>query len=785
MLCSRCKKNISVIFVAKLENGKEKMEGYCLSCATELGINPMGKMMEQMGVDPKELEAGMKDMMENGGEGLAEEMQAMMEASGADSSMLAPLDQDGAEEDNGPESGNPMGFLRKMFQTSGFQGQEKEPEPGDTKMSRPKRRRDKKRKNLEAYGVNLTRKAQTGGIDRVVGRDKEIARVIQILNRRSKNNPVLLGEPGVGKTAIAEGLALRIVEKNVPAKLYDKEVYLLDFAALVAGTQFRGQFEARLKNLIEEVKNLGNIILVIDELHNIMGAGNAEGAMNAANILKPALARGELQIIGATTLEEYRKHIEKDSALERRFQPVLIDEPSMEESVEILRGIKDYYEDYHKVSISDDIIRLSVQLSERYIHDRFLPDKAIDVIDEASSKVNLANTGLIHLRDLEKRLEELQIQKESAVQSDSIEDYQKAADLKVEECRIKEEIEKLKQECYGKPVTPEDVAPVIELWTRIPVQKLNMEHSKQLLQLEDTLHQRVIGQNDAVSLVARAVRRRRAGISVARRPVSFIFVGPTGVGKTELVKALTEAMFGTEEALIRLDMSEYMEKHTVSKLIGSPPGYVGYEEAGQLTEKVRRNPYSVILLDEIEKAHADVFNILLQVLDDGRITDSQGRVVNFDNTIIIMTSNAGSERGAENIGFGGAGKKESRYEKTLKEIFRPEFLNRVDEIVEFQPLEKEQLLQIVDLMLRDVREGLRQKHISLEISQQAKELLLEKGYQPQYGARPIRRCITRHVEDLIADLLVSGNLPEGGTAVVDVQDGNFVVQTCDPSGSQK
>ncbi len=437
------------------------------------------------------------------------------------------------------------------------------------------------------------------------------------------------------------------------------------------------------------------------------------------------------------------------------------------------------------MSISDDIIRLSVQLSERYIHDRFLPDKAIDVIDEAASKVNLANTGLIHLRDLEKRLEELQIQKESAVQSDSIEDYQKAADLKVEECRIKEEIEKLKQECYGKPVTPEDVASVIELWTRIPVQKLNMEHSKQLLQLEDTLHQRVIGQNDAVSLVARAVRRRRAGISVARRPVSFIFVGPTGVGKTELVKALTEVMFGTEEALIRLDMSEYMEKHTVSKLIGSPPGYVGYEEAGQLTEKVRRNPYSVILLDEIEKAHADVFNILLQVLDDGRITDSQGRVVNFDNTIIIMTSNAGSERSAENIGFGGAGKKESRYEKTLKEIFRPEFLNRVDEIVEFQPLEKEQLLQIVDLMLRDVREGLQQKHISLEISQQAKELLLEKGYQPQYGARPIRRCITRHVEDLIADLLVSGNLPEGGTAVVDVQDGNFVVQTCDPSGSQK
>ena len=790
MLCSRCKKNISVVFVAKLENGKEKMEGYCLSCATELGINPMGKMMEQMGVDPKELEAGMKDMMENGGEGLAAEMQAMMEEAGADSGILLPFDDmdmdmgsDDSEEPAGKENG-PMGFFSKMFQASGFHEPEQESEPSDTKTARPKRRRDKKRKNLETYGVNLTRKAQTGGIDRVVGRDKEIARVIQILNRRNKNNPVLLGEPGVGKTAIAEGLALRIVEKQVPAKLYGKEVYLLDFAALVAGTQFRGQFESRLKNLIEEVKNLGNIILVIDELHNIMGAGNAEGAMNAANILKPALARGELQIIGATTLEEYRKHIEKDSALERRFQPVMVGEPTIDESIEILRGIKGYYENHHKVSISDDIIRLSVLLSERYIHDRFLPDKAIDVIDEASSKVNLANTGLIQLLEYEKRLEEIQSQKETAVQSDSIEEYQKAADLKVEECRLKEEIEALQKECYGKPVTEEDVASVIELWTRIPVQKINMEHSKQLLHLEDTLHRRVIAQEDAVSLVARAVRRRRAGVSAARRPVSFIFVGPTGVGKTELVKALTEAMFGSEEAFIRLDMSEYMEKHTVSKLIGSPPGYVGYEEAGQLTEKVRRNPYSVILLDEIEKAHADVFNILLQVLDDGRITDSQGRVVNFDNTILIMTSNAGSERSAESIGFGGAGKPESRYEKTLKEIFRPEFLNRIDEIVEFQPLEKPQLLQIVDLMLDDVRRGLALKEIELEVTEAAKELLLEKGYEPQYGARPIRRCITRHVEDLIADLLIGGSLPEGSAVLVDVHDGNFVAQKCERTGSQ-
>lgn len=781
MLCSRCKKNMSVVFVGKMENGKEVMEGYCITCATELGINPMGKMMEQMGINPQEMDAGMRDMMENGGEGFAEEMRMMMEGADPDMAEDGAFDDfDDAEGEPGQKANNPFGFFQKMFQTSGFQSadgeREAEKSDSDIKTERPKRKRDKKRKNLETYGVNLTRKAQTGGIDRVVGRDTEIARVIQILNRRTKNNPVLLGEPGVGKTAIAEGLALRIVEKKVPAKLYEKEVYLLDFAALVAGTQFRGQFEARLKNLIEEVKRLGNIILVIDELHNIMGAGNAEGAMNAANILKPALARGELQIIGATTLEEYRKHIEKDSALERRFQPVMVGEPSVEESVEILRGIKGYYEDFHKVSISDDIIRLSVRLSERYIHDRFLPDKAIDVIDEASSRVNLANTGLVRLAELEKRLEEIRMRKEDAVQSDSIEDYQKAADLKVEECRLTEEIETLKKECCAKPVTEEDVASVIELWTRIPVRKLNMEHAGQLRRLEETLHERVIGQEEAVDSVARAVRRRRAGVSTAHRPVSFIFVGPTGVGKTELVKALTEAVFGSEDALIRLDMSEYMEKHTVSKLIGSPPGYVGYDEAGQLTEKVRRNPYSVILLDEIEKAHADVFNILLQVLDDGRITDSQGRVVNFDNTIIIMTSNAGSQRSAESIGFGGGGKTESRYEKTLREIFRPEFLNRVDEIVEFHALEKAQLLQIVDLMLKDVRRGLELKQISLCVTEAAKELLLEKGFEPQYGARPIRRCITRHIEDAVADLLIDGTVAAGDTVCADAADGAFIIR---------
>ena len=526
--------------------------------------------------------------------------------------------------------------------------------------------------------------------------------------------------------------------------------------------------------MIEEVKNEGNIILVIDELHNIMGAGNAEGAMNAANILKPALARGEIQIIGATTLAEYRKNIEKDSALERRFQPVLIDEPTVEDTIEILKGIRDYYENYHKVTLTDQVIEAAAVLSERYIHDRFLPDKAIDVIDEAASKVNLANDGLIELVRLNERLAKVQEQKEEAVQSDSIENYQRAADLKVEECRLLDEIKHLEETCYHVPVTLEDVAQVIEMWTKIPVGKLTQLDAQKLLSLEEELHKRVIGQDKAVSDVARAVRRSRAGIMQKKRPVSFLFVGPTGVGKTELVKAMAQTLFGSEEAMIRLDMSEYMEKHSVSKMIGSPPGYVGYDEAGQLTEKVRRNPYSIILLDEMEKAHEDVSNMLLQILDDGHITDSQGRVINFENTIIVMTSNAGSNLKTGAMGFGGVAGATSKYEKALRQLFRPEFLNRIDEIVEFTSLDKEQLLQIVDLMLQDLREGLKEKHVELVVSEKAKELVLEKGYEPAYGARPLRRVITSSIEDKAADMAIRNELIEGKSFVVDEEEGEFV-----------
>ncbi|MBQ3054469.1 MAG: ATP-dependent Clp protease ATP-binding subunit, partial [Clostridia bacterium] len=574
---------------------------------------------------------------------------------------------------------------------------------------------------------------------------------------------------------ISKGLAMKIIEKQVPEKLHNTEVYLIDFAALVAGTQFRGQFEARIKALVEETKKLGNIILVIDEVHNIVGAGDAEGAMNAANILKPSLARGDIQIIGATTIEEYRKFIEKDAALERRFQPVMIDEPTIEDSIEILQGIKGYYEDFHKVSISDEVIENAVRLSERYIHDRFLPDKAIDVIDEAASKVNLENTELTELFNLKDKLKEIQSEKENAVQTDSIEDYQKAANLKIEECQLIEKIAELEKTCFHKPVLVDDIAQVIESWTKIPVKSLTRVDSAKLIDLEKSLHKRVIGQDKAIDLVSRAVRRKRADISISKRPVSFIFVGPTGVGKTELVKALAENVFGSEEALIRLDMSEYMEKHSVSKLIGSPPGYVGYDEAGQLTEKVRRNPYSIILFDEIEKAHEDVFNTLLQVLDDGRITDSHGRTVNFENTIIIMTSNAGSSIKTGLVGFGETNDGLSgKYDKALKELFRPEFLNRVDEIIEFHSLTSQQLLSIVSLQLESLVEGLKNKNITLIVTNNAKELILKLGYEPSYGARPIRRTITRYIEDAVAEKIITNeNISE---ITVDSNNEEFILQ---------
>jgi len=618
--------------------------------------------------------------------------------------------------------------------------------------------------------------AMADKIDRIIGRQAEIDRVIQILNRRTKNNPVLVGEPGVGKTAIAEGLAVKIANHQVPAKLLNSEVYLLDMTSIVAGTQFRGQFESRMKGIIEEAKALGNIILVIDELHNIMGAGEAEGAMNAANILKPALSRGEIQVIGATTLNEYRKYIEKDSALERRFQPVMVDEPSVEETIEILKGIKDYYENYHKVKISDEVIKAAVILAERYITDRFLPDKAIDVIDEAGSMVNLKNVTLVELDLLKEELKKVQEEKEFAVSADSIEDYQKAADLKVRECKLIEKIKSIEEKSKEIELTIDDVAQVIESWAKIPVQKLTEIEAQKLLNLEERLHKRVIGQNQAVSSISKAIRRSRSGFRKKKRPASFIFVGPTGVGKTELVKALAEELFGSEDALIRLDMSEYMEKHTVSKLIGSPPGYVGYDDGGQLTEKVRRKPYSIILLDEIEKAHPDVFNMLLQILEDGRLTDSHGKVVSFENTILVMTSNAGTSLKSSGIGFGNDGYQamENRVQEVLKETFRPEFLNRIDEIIIFTELSKDELKQIIDIMLNEILEEVKAKDMKITISDAAKEFILEKGYDPKYGARPLRRTIQKFIEDNLAEQYLRGTIKEGSSIVIDVENGEIV-----------
>ena len=609
----------------------------------------------------------------------------------------------------------------------------------------------KKRNFLDTYGTNLTEKARTNKLDAVIGRDKEIQRIVQILNRRSKNNPCLIGEPGVGKTAIAQGLALKIANQKVPPKLLNKEVYLLDMTSIIAGTQFRGQFESRMKGIIDECKAYGNIILVIDEIHNIIGAGDAD-----------------IQLIGTTTLKEYRKYIEKDSALERRFQPVLVEEPSIEDSIEILKGIKKYYEDFHKVKISNDVIEKTVIMSEKYIHDRFLPDKAIDVLDEACSRINLNNKELYQLELLKNELAKVQEEKNEAVSTDSIEDYQKAADLKTKECNLLEQIEKLTNKMTVKSLTVQNIAEVIEHTTKIPVKKITEAETQKLLNLENNLHKRIIGQNVAVEAVARAIRRNRAGLQSTKRPPSFIFVGPTGVGKTELAKSLAYEMFGSEDSIIRVDMSEYMESHSTSKLIGSPPGYVGYDDAGQLTEKVKRKPYSIILLDEIEKAHPDVFNILLQILDDGKLTDSQGNTVSFQNTIIIMTSNAGSNLNNNSIGFGKQTIDNSKIQSSLREIFRPEFLNRVDEIIVFEMLNSNELLQIIDLMLNLTAQSLKDKDIAFSVSEDAKKFILEKGTDLKYGARPLRRTIQRYIEDEISDMILRGDVSAGQIIYIDL-----------------
>ena len=722
--CSVCKKNIAMLFASTYENGKPEMKGLCLNCAKKMNIPGIDDLIKQTGMSEEELSA------------ITDQMNDSMSMFDEDSEMdFLSNFKDADKEDEIQIEEN----------------EEAEAHQDEVDDKEPSKKKKKKKKYLDTFGTNLTDKASKNQIDKVIGRDKEIQRVIQILNRRAKNNPVLVGEPGVGKTAIAEGLAVRIAEKQVPSKLLNAEVYLLDMTAVVAGTQFRGQFEGRMKSIITEAQSYGNIILVIDELHNIMGAGEVHGGtMNAANILKPALARGDVQIIGATTLSEYRKHIEKDSALERRFQPVMVDEPSEEESIEILKGIKGYYEDYHQVSISDEVIEAAVKMSNRYITDRFLPDKAIDVIDEAGSRANLVNEVLTSIEDYKTQLIQCSYLKDQASEKG---DFEGAAYYKAEEIRLTQKIELL-EKSSKTPLTIEDVAHIIEAWTKIPLKSITEEEAIKLLNLEQRLHQRVIGQDEAISSISRTVRRNRSGFRKRRKPASFIFVGPTGVGKTEVVRALAKEMFGSEDDMIRIDMSEYMERHTVSKLIGSPPGYVGYDEGGQLTEKVRRRPYSVILFDEIEKAHADVFNMLLQILEDGRLTDAQGRTVFFENTIIVMTSNAGTSYKNKSMGFGNANTlEESEHIKdALKEVFRPEFLNRVDDIVVFTRLSKPQLREIVDLMIKEVQTELAEKGISLHVSDEVKEFLLEKGYDDKYGARPLRRVIQRYIEDEISEL---------------------------------
>ena len=785
MICSQCKKNTAVVFINKIENGVSSMEGLCKECAKKRGLEvPENQNPNQnnsnsfnninnidMNNMSKQLESLFKDLSSN---------LKLENIENIDLENFENGDEDGDEE-NSPEGiamGIPIGSIFANFVPKNSKPSEEDNSSnnGRQKVKVEQKKAKKKKKFLDTFGTNLTLKAKNNELDMVIGRDKEIQRVIQILNRRTKNNPCLIGEPGVGKTAIAQGLAIKIANNNVPAKLLNKEVYLLDMTAVIAGTQFRGQFEARMKGIMDECKELKNIILVIDEIHNIIGAGDGEHSMNAANILKPSLANGEIQLIGTTTLREYRKFIEKDTALERRFQQVLVEEPNVDDTISILNGIKKYYEDYHKVIISNDVIKQTVIMSEKYIHDRFLPDKAIDLLDEACSRINLENKELFKLEILKQELAKVQAQKEDAAQADSTEDYQKAADLKTKECQLIEEIDHLNSIIKPKYLTIQDIAQVIENWTKIPVKKITEAETQKLLNLETNLHKRVIGQDKAVSAVSRAIRRKRAGLQSTKRPPSFIFVGPTGVGKTELAKSLAYEMFGSEDSIIRVDMSEYMESHSTAKLIGAPPGYVGYDDAGQLTEKVKRKPYSIILFDEIEKAHPDVFNILLQVLDDGKLTDAQGNVVSFQNTIIIMTSNAGSNLNNNSIGFDKKTVDNNKIEENLKQVFRPEFLNRIDEIIVFDPLTKQELLQIVDLMLKDTSNALKERNISLNVSDSAKEFILAKGTNLKYGARPLRRAIQRYVEDEISEMILRTEVTDGQTLNVDMENDELKIK---------
>ena len=729
-ICSRCKKNIAVIFITKVENGVSTNEGLCLKCARELKIKQVDDIVERMGITDEDLD------------NLNGEMMAMMQ----------PEPDETDEDDIGSRTAT-FPHMNRLFGNQGEVAPREEPK--ETQNGKTEKPKVKKHKFLDTYCLSLTGRARAGELDKVVGREVETERVVQILNRRQKNNPCLIGEPGVGKTAIAEGLAQRIVAGDVPFKLRDKEVYLLDLTSLVAGTQFRGQFESRMKGLIEEIRKLGNIILVIDEVHNIVGAGDAEGSMNAANILKPALSRGELQVIGATTLNEYRKHIEKDTALERRFQPVIVEEPSIEESVKIIEGIAPYYEAYHQVSISPEMCRLAVTMSERYITDRYLPDKAIDLIDEACSNVNLKNTTLARQAAITKELADLNKEKEVMMAADTEEAYARLANIRSQELRLEAEQHQL--EAQSVPALEvEHLANVIELWTNIPASQIREQEYEQLSKLEERLKKHIIGQDEAVKAVAAAIRRGRVGISPKHKPVSFIFVGSTGVGKTELVKQLAQDLFHAPESLIRLDMSEFMEKYAVSRIIGSPPGYVGYDEAGQLTEKIRRKPYSVVLFDEIEKAHPDVLNILLQILDDGHITDAHGRKVNFENTVIVMTSNAGSNSKVGSVGFDRTAEEQGkeRAMKALQDFLRPEFINRVDEIVYFHQLTEDNFKDIAALMLQELKDSLAEKHITLTWDESLLSYLVKKSYSAAYGARNLRRCIQKELEDVIAQRII-------------------------------
>ncbi len=734
-LCSRCKKNVAVVYISRMENGQTVNEGLCLKCARDLGLPQVEDMMKRMGISDEELDTLNSEMLQalNGVENIED----------------LPAGEDPGEEDEGKTATFP--FLNRLFGNAAPGGSAPEAgEPPHTEREKDPRKGDKKRKFLEGYCQNLTGKAREGKLDPVIGRAEEIERVVQILNRRQKNNPCLIGEPGVGKTAIAEGLAQRIVKGDVPYKLRDKEVYLLDLTALVAGTQFRGQFEQRMKGLIDEVKRLGNIILMIDEIHNIAGAGDAEGSMNAANILKPALSRGEIQVIGATTFNEYRKFIEKDTALERRFQPVTVNEPSIEDSIAILKGIAPYYERYHGVKIPEGMLRQAVLLSERYITDRFLPDKAIDLIDEACSDLNLKDKGISRRMEIQRELEDYEKERTMLEEKEEKEeaDYARMAELKSRELQLNAELQALCAQ--GDPqLSMENLAHVIELWTKIPASRIREQEFQRLSQLEERLKSHIIGQDQAVAAVAAAVRRSRVGISPKHKPVSFIFVGSTGVGKTELVKQLAEDLFNSPDALIRLDMSEFMEKHSVSRIVGSPPGYVGYDEAGQLTEKIRRKPYAVILFDEIEKAHPDVLNVLLQILDDGEITDAHGRKVNFENTVIVMTSNAGSSTKEGTVGFGRTVSEQDREKamKALEQFLRPEFINRVDEVICFNRLTEENFKGIAAIMLKELQDSLRDKGITFTYEPSLVDYLTEKSYSITYGARNLRRCIQKDLED--------------------------------------